>query len=220
MSDVDLVPQTGGQAAFETLRARILSGELPAHATLREQALAAELGVSRTPVREALRRLEAAGLIEFVPNCGATVLAWTIEQMRETYFMRAALESRAAGLAAARIEALDLHCLELLIERMEEFVLATDDAGIASLAVLNARFHQTIVSASGSAQLLALTDSVSRVPRMESRFRARGAVYRARSNHQHRDILTALQSGDVLWAEMAMRSHILAARNAVSELVS
>nr|WP_244962861.1 GntR family transcriptional regulator [Cryobacterium roopkundense] len=213
------VPQTGGQAAFETLRARILSGELPAHATLREQALAEELGVSRTPVREALRRLDAAGLVEFVPNRGATVLAWTIEQMRETYFMRAALESRAAGLAAVRIEAADLQLLELLIERMEDFVLATDDAGIASLALLNAQFHQTIVVAAGSAQLLALTESVSRVPMMESRFRTHGAEYRARSNHQHRDIVSALTSGDALWAEVAMRSHILAARNMMSQSV-
>lgn len=216
MIELGSVPQTGGQAAFETLRARILSGELPAHATLREQALAVELGVSRTPVREALRRLDAAGLVEFVPNRGATVLAWTVEQMRETYFMRAALESRAAGLAAARIGAEDLQLLELLIERMDDFILATDAAGIDSLAVLNAQFHQTVVVASGSAQLLALTESVSRVPMMESRFRTNGREYRARSNHQHRDILSALASGDALWAEVAMRSHILAARNMVS----
>ncbi|WP_051973366.1 GntR family transcriptional regulator [Cryobacterium sp. MLB-32] len=216
MAEVDAAPTTGAQVAFESLRARILSGELPAHATLREQALAEELGVSRTPVREALRRLDSAGLVEFIPNRGATVLAWTVEQMRETYFMRAALESRAAGLAAARIEAADLQLLELLIVRMDDFVQATDDAGIAALGVLNAQFHQTIVVASGSAQLLSLTESVSRVPMMESRFRANGAEHRARSNHHHRDILTALASGDALWAEVAMRSHILAARNMMS----
>jgi len=208
--------QTGGQVAYEILRARILSGELAAHATLREQALAQELGVSRTPVREALRRLDAAGLVEFVPNRGATVLAWSCEQIRETYFVRASLESRAAGLAAARIQPTELKLLALLIERMEPFVLSTEDVGIATLARLNAQFHHTVVTAADSTQLLALTQSVVRVPMMASMFRADGAQYRARSNHQHRDILTALESGDSLWAEVSMRAHILAARNMVS----
>ncbi|TDW30437.1 GntR family transcriptional regulator [Cryobacterium psychrophilum] len=215
MNEGELV-QTGGQVAYEILRARILSGELAAHATLREQALAQELGVSRTPVREALRRLDTAGLVEFVPNRGATVLAWSREQIRETYFVRASLESRAAGLAAARIEPVDLKLLSLLIERMEQFVLSTDDVGIATLARLNAQFHHTIVVAADSAQLLALTQSVVRVPLMASTFRAAGAQYRARSNHHHRDILTALESGDCVWAEVAMRAHILAARNMVT----
>ncbi|MDH6235682.1 GntR family transcriptional regulator [Cryobacterium sp. CG_9.6] len=209
------VAQTGGQAAYELLRARILSGELAANATLREQALAQELGVSRTPVREALRRLDAAGLVAFVPNRGATVLAWSLEQMRETCVVRASLESRAAALAAERIQAVDLHLLALLIERMEPFVTATTDVEISTLGRLNAQFHRTIVSAAGSPQLLTLIQSVSRVPLMESMLRANGALYRARSNHQHRDILTALKSRDPLWAEAAMRSHALAARNTV-----
>ena len=206
---------TGGQTVFADLRARILSGELPANATLRETALAQQLGVSRTPVREALRRLDEAGLVEFVPNRGATVVEWSPEQIRETYFLRAALESRAAGLAAARIGPADLDRLALLIESMEEFVRATDAEGIDRLGVLNAEFHRVVVAASGSSQLMVLTGSVGRVPMMASLFRRDAAAFRAGSNHQHRDILTALRSGDTLWAEVAMRSHILAARNAV-----
>ena len=207
---------TGGQTVFANLRARILSGELPARATLRETALAQELGVSRTPVREALRRLDEAGLVEFVPNRGATVVEWTTEQICETYFLRAALESRAAGLAAARIEPADLDRLAILIDAMEEFVRATDAEGIGRLGVLDAEFHRIIVAASGVTQLMALAASVGRAPMMASLFRRDAAVFRAGSNHHHRDILTALWSGDALWAEVAMRSHILAARNAVS----
>ncbi|TFC48218.1 GntR family transcriptional regulator [Cryobacterium sp. TMT1-21] len=209
---------TGGQAAYANLRARILSGELPANATLRETALAQELGLSRTPIREALRRLDEAGLVEFIPNRGATVIPWTAEQVRETYFLRAALESRAAGLAAARIEPGDLDRLGALIGLMEEFVRRTDDPGIDRLGELNAEFHRIIVAASRSKQLVGLTASVGRVPMMSHFFRRDGAAFRAGSNHQHRDILTALRSGDVVWAEVAMRSHILAARNAVSAL--
>jgi DNA-binding GntR family transcriptional regulator len=211
------VASTGGETVFQALRARILSGELAANAVLREQALAEELGVSRTPVREALRRLAEGGLVTFVPNRGATVVAWTIEQVRETYFVRAGLEGRAAGLAAARITVDELAALDALIDAMEPWVGAVDDAGMAELGRLNAEFHSIVVAAARSPQLMTLTSAVVRVPLMASAFRRHGGQYRARSNHQHRDILTALRSGDAAWAEVAMRSHILAARNAVTE---
>ncbi|MGY4859213.1 GntR family transcriptional regulator [Cryobacterium sp. AP23] len=207
---------TGGETVYLTLRARILSGELGANTMLREQALAAELGVSRTPVREALRRLNEAGLVTFVPNRGATVAEWTMEQVRETYFVRAGLESRAAGLAATRITAEELDALAALIDAMEPLVTAVDDDGIAELGRLNAQFHRIVVAASRTPQLMMLTSNVSRVPLMAAAFRRQGVQYRSRSNHQHRDILTALRTGDAIWAEVAMRSHILGARNAVT----
>jgi DNA-binding GntR family transcriptional regulator len=210
------VASTGGETVYVTLRARILSGELSANTMLREQALAAELGVSRTPVREALRRLNEAGLVTFIPNRGATVAEWTMEQVRETYFVRAGLESRAAGLAATRITAEELGTLAALIDAMEPLVNAVDDDGIAELGRLNAQFHRTVVAASRTPQLMMLTSNVSRVPLMAAAFRRQGAQYRSRSNHQHRDILTALRTGDAIWAEVAMRSHILGARNAVT----
>jgi DNA-binding GntR family transcriptional regulator len=211
------VASTGGEIVYLTLRARILSGDLPAKAVLREQALAEELGVSRTPVREALRRLDEAGLVAFVPNRGATVVEWTLEQVRETYYVRAGLESRAAALAATRITVAELEQLAALIESMEPLVTATDDAGVAGLGRLNAEFHRIVVAASRSPQLMTLTSSVARVPLMAAAFRRDGEGFRAQSNHHHRDILTALRSGDTLWAEVAMRSHILAARNSVAD---
>jgi len=211
------VPATGGETVFLTLRARILSGQLRAGSMLREQALAVELGVSRTPVREALRRLAEAGLVAFVPHRGATVVAWTMDQVRETYVVRAGLESRAAGLAAGLITTDELTTLAALIDTMEPFVTAVDDAGISELGRLNAEFHRIIVQASGVPQLMALTTNVARVPLMADAFRRQGVQFRARSNHQHRDILTALRTKDALWAEVAMRSHILGARNALTE---
>lgn len=207
---------TGGETVYLALRARILSGELGADTMLREQALAAELGVSRTPVREALRRLNEAGLVTFIPNRGATVVAWTMEQVRETYVVRAGLEGRAAGLAAAGISIDELESLAGLIEAMEPVLTAADDAGLTELSRLNAEFHRIVVAASRSPQLMVLTSNVARVPLMAAAFRVHGVQYRARSNHQHRDILTALRSGDAIWAEVAMRSHILGARNAIS----
>jgi DNA-binding GntR family transcriptional regulator len=211
-----IVAATGGETVYLTLRGRILSGDLKANSSLREQTLAEELGVSRTPVREALRRLDEAGLVTFEANRGARVVEWTIDQVRETYVVRAELESRAAELAATRISTAELDTLERLIEAMEPLVTAVEDVGISELARLNADFHRTVVAASRSPQLMALTSSVGRVPLMAAAFRRHGGQYRARSNHQHRDILTALSSGDALWAAAAMRSHILGARNAVA----
>ncbi|TFC00184.1 MULTISPECIES: GntR family transcriptional regulator [unclassified Cryobacterium] len=208
---------TGGQAAFMYLRRRILSGEIPARTVLREQSLADELGLSRTPVREALRRLDEAGLVDFTPNRGATVVSWTQEQVRETYCLRAGLESRAAGLAATRISDETLEQLAELIVSMDEFVLASDDEGVTRLGELNAKFHHTIVAASGNQPLIQLTGSVGRIPMMARVFRRDGERFRASSNHHHRDILTALRSHDALWAEAAMRAHILGARNAIMD---
>jgi DNA-binding GntR family transcriptional regulator len=210
------VASTGGEKVYLALRGQILSGALSANSVLREQALAEELGVSRTPVREALRRLDEAGLVTFVPNRGARVVEWTIDQVRETYFVRAELESRAAALAATRITSAELDALADLIDAMEPLVTSVDEAGMTELSRLNAHFHRTVVAASRSPQLMALTSSVGRVPLMAAAFRRQGGPYRARSNHQHRDILTALSTGDTIWAEVAMRSHILGARNAVS----
>ncbi|MDY7526391.1 MULTISPECIES: GntR family transcriptional regulator [unclassified Cryobacterium] len=208
-------PVTGGQAAFVYLRRRILSGEIPARAVLREQSLAEELGLSRTPVREALRRLDEAGFVDFTPNRGATVASWTQEQVRETYYLRAGLESRAAGLAATRIGDEILGQLADLIVSMDEFVLATDDEGVTRLGELNAEFHHISVAASGNQQLIHLTDSVGRIPMMAQVFRRDGGRFRAGSNHHHRDILTALRTHDAVWAEAMMRAHILGARNAI-----
>ncbi|WBM79394.1 GntR family transcriptional regulator [Cryobacterium breve] len=206
---------TGGAAAFEYLRRRILSGEIPARAVIREQSLAEELGLSRTPIREALRRLHEAGLVDFMPHRGATVVSWTNEQVRDTYVLRGDLESRAAGLAATRIDEVTLARLSELIVMMDDFVLSTDDAGVARLGELNAEFHHVVVAASGDQKLVRLINSVGRVPMMAEVFRRDGGHFRATSNHHHRDLLTALRTHDALWAEATMRAHVLGARNAI-----
>ncbi|PPF80880.1 hypothetical protein C5E07_02975 [Pseudoclavibacter sp. RFBJ3] len=212
-----LLPEslTGGDLAYAELRSRIMSGEYAPHTVLRAQALAAEFGLSRTPIREALQRLAEAGLVAYIPNKGATVIGYTTEQMAETYFVRASLESRAAGLAADRMTDADAELLIDRIERMDPLVHASDQDEIVELGRLNREFHEHIVKVSGSLQLQTLLRSVSQVPMMIRNYQAYGDTFRIRSNHHHRDILTALQTGDSLWAEVAMRSHILAARNAV-----
>lgn len=212
-----LLPETltGGDLAYTELRSRIMSGEYAPRTVLRAQALAEEFGLSRTPLREALRRLAETGLVHYEPNKGATVIGYTADQMAETYFVRAALESRAAGLAAPLTSPPDVERLSDYIERMEPLVTSTDDAEIVELGRLNSQFHEHIVEMSGSVQLKTLVRSVSQVPMMVRNYSSFGESFRRRSNVHHHDILAALESGDALWAEVAMRSHILAARNAV-----
>lgn len=217
MIDSEPTSITGAELAYGILRSRIMSGELTPETNLRERAIADELGLSRTPVREALRRLSESGLVRVSPNRGATVVGWSAEQMEETYFLRAALESRGAGLAAELIDEATLSELGQLIEEMEAFVDSENVEEISRLGELNRQFHQAIIAASGSRQLITLVEAVSQAPMMVRDNRAYGVEFRSRSNHQHRDILTALRSRDAMWAEVVMRSHILAARNAVRQ---
>jgi DNA-binding GntR family transcriptional regulator len=205
---------TQGEAAYNNIRDRIISGELPPGYLLKEVALAEHLNLSRTPIREALRRLSESGLVEIQPNKGARVVGWSESQMAETYEIRAILESHAAQLAASAISDEELDLLEGLVEDMERVVASEDEDDILELANINQLFHHTVLEASGNKQLIGLVTSVSQVA-MLVRDRAQlGIEFRKQTNHQHRDILAALRTGDGAWAKVAMESHILAALNA------
>ena len=114
---------------LERLRALILTGEYGPDERLIEEQLAERLGVSRTPVRQALTMLEAEGLVEIAPNRGATVCSFSIEDVWDIYDLRAVLEGHAARRAAGRIEKRDLKRLqELAAERSGEQTAHLDDA--------------------------------------------------------------------------------------------
>src|SRR5262245_64442056 len=109
-------PRTKGPALVDELaaaiHARVLSGELPSGTRLRQEALAEEFGVSRTPVREALRKLQAGGLVELQPHRGAVVRGLSSREIRDAYEVRATLEALAARLAAERVSREQLKRLE------------------------------------------------------------------------------------------------------------
>lgn len=207
---------TQGEAAYNNIRDRIISGELPPGYLLKEMALAEHMNLSRTPIREALRRLSESGLVEIQPNRGARVVGWSEAQMVETYEIRAILESHAARLAAESISDSDLNLLETLVEDMERVVASEKEEDILELANINLLFHHTVLRASGNSQLIGLVTSVSQAA-MLVRDRAQlGIEFRKQTNHHHRDILAALRTGDGAWASVAMKSHILAALNAAT----
>src|SRR5262249_35037040 len=148
-----------------TLQARVLSGEIPTGTRLRQEAIAREFGVSRTPVREALRQLQALGIAQVEHNRGAVVRAPTARELREAYEVRAELEGLAAEHAAARIadEQLDrLREAQRLFRRSIETLIsrrrrsgdepAWDDD--SDWVRGNDLFHQVIQEASGNELLL------------------------------------------------------------------
>jgi DNA-binding GntR family transcriptional regulator len=209
------VPQTthSGEAAhtrvaYAALREQIASGELEPGTWLREHTAATSLGLSRTPVREALRLLAAEGAVELVHNRGARVVSWSAEDIDEAYRLRALIEGYGAGLAAARADAECVAELRALQERYERALHEQDPA----VGACNDDFHTAVLAASGSARLPVLVAVVSSAPLVRRVLQSYDDDDRRRSVMAHRDVITAIANGDEALATSAMSSHILAAR--------
>jgi DNA-binding GntR family transcriptional regulator len=192
------------------VRDGIAQGRLSPGEWLREGALAEDLGLSRTPVREALRVLAAEGLVELVHNRGARVVRWTAEDIEETYRLRALLEGEAASLAARRAVPEQLATLEGTCAAHARAV--ADDLPAVEQAAANDAFHAAVLQAAGSPRLLGLHAIVTSAPLVARALSGYDAVDRQRSVLAHGDVLMAVRQRDPELAAAAMRSHILAAR--------
>jgi DNA-binding GntR family transcriptional regulator len=197
--------------AYEAVRERIASGAVPPGSWLREHTVATSLGLSRTPVREALRLLAAEGVVELVHNRGARVSDWSAEDIDEAYRLRALIEGYGAGLAARRADLPTVERLRALQDRYEAALGREDLTGDTS-AQCNDDFHAAVLAASGSARLSTLLATVSSAPLVRRVLRGYDDDDRRRSVLQHRDIITAIENSDHDLATSAMSSHILAAR--------
>jgi DNA-binding GntR family transcriptional regulator len=207
---------TSSDRAYETLRAWILEGRYEMGVRLGEVELASSLGISRTPVREALRKLGADGLVDLESNRGARVAAWTEDDIDEIFILRTMLESHGAALAAPRVDEETLGHLEDVSDRMESIVEARADGWVAELTEANTEFHSTVLVASGSTRLPGLVSSVVQMPLALRTFSRYSDVALRRSMEHHRELIAALGAHDALWAKSVMRAHIQAARFEVS----
>lgn len=190
---------------FRRLRADILSGRFREHEELREVAIGEEMGVSRTPVREAFRQLELEGLIRMVPNRGAYVTGITAKDVQDIYMIRSSLEGMCARMAIGQITG------EQLEEMEENIYLAEFHAAkghMDQLAELDNRFHQILYEACHSKMLQHLLQDfhqyVLRVRRKTLADTNRGEA----SNEEHRLIMEAIKSGDRVEAERLATLHI------------
>ncbi len=192
-----------GQSAYERLRDDIREGILPPGSRLTETEIADRLAVSRTPVREAIRRLEAEGLVDHQPRTGAIVRKLDYPEIMELYEMRTVLESTAARLAARAASAMEIEELSAINAEMTR-VIETPDR----LADLNRLFHDRLMDAARNRFLLRSKASVETTllilgpSSMESPDRAREAV------REHAEVLQAVADRDGAAAEAAMRAHM------------
>jgi DNA-binding GntR family transcriptional regulator len=189
------------------LREMIITGELAPNAPLRQRQLAEEFGVSPTPVREALRRLETEGLVHYDLHRGATVIGGALGPTEENYWVRAALEPFAARLAASRVSDEELEELEQIHQELKEAVAGSAQDRDRQFADLNRRFHFHIYTASRSPLLLALLRLLWQA------FSLGPLSTRSleESVDQHQLIVDALKARDPKHAEQYTRQHIMEA---------
>ena len=199
---------------YATLRQGILDGVYAPGARLGEADLADALGVSRTPVREALRRLGSEGLLSTLPNKGARVRRWTTSELSDISDLRAILEGYAAGQAATRVTDTDIAAMDDLVTRMEAATVGGTAADIDLITELNRAFHGAVIDASGNALLPGLMHSLLHVPVISRTYRHYSPARMQQSMRQHRELVDALRAGDPAWAEAVMRVHVLSARPA------
>ncbi|MGX9963519.1 GntR family transcriptional regulator [Roseomonas sp. F4] len=200
---LDLPPQPpgpleqGGLPDFVAARLReaILSGAIEAEALLRQEDIGQRFGVSRPPVREALRQLEAEGLVVSRPRRGYVVARLYPSEIAEIFDIRMVLEAQAAEHAARKRTAEDLRAMEALVAQMELIRIESAEDGLR-FSLLNREFHDRICRAGGrrfSGQVLAtLRNQVERYVRLGSALV--GNVDRV--NREHRAILEACRAGD------------------------
>ena len=186
------------------LREQILSGELERGSRLPQETLAAEFGVSRTPLREALRRLAAEGLVTLQPNYGATVSQLDFGDMRDAWTARLVIEPPAARMGAERRSEAELDRMQAAIDHQR----AVGDPA-ASLDA-NRDFHLALVAASGNPHLIHLAELlwVARISVAIYTAQAAQVGGTAAWSDEHDGILAAMRAGDGDAAERLTREHI------------
>jgi DNA-binding GntR family transcriptional regulator len=191
-----------GENVYQRLIAEIRSGALPPGARLRETELAERLGVSRTPIREAIRQLENDGLVSHLPRVGAAVRSLDYAEVMELYDMRAVLEGTAARMAARAATDLELTELAALNAEM-------GDAPTAQRAAdLNTQFHLTLLDAARNRYLTRAMLGLRRTLIILGPSTLADAARAQDALAEHGRLLAALQRRDPLAAEAEMRAHI------------
>ena len=200
--------------AYQELKRIILEHQIPQGGKLNEGELAAALGISRTPVREAINRLEKEGLVEIFPQRGAFVVQFSEKDVNELFLIRENLEGLAAYLAAEKMTGNDLAKLESCIQGFKEPYSKKD---IQRYAREDFKFHQTIIMLSDARRLINLISTLYDHIRI---FRLTTMGLSSRMNTslaEHQSLIEALRKKDAEEAERQMRQHIRHVRHGVME---
>jgi len=188
------------------LREAILSGRLPQGERLVEARIADQLGVSRGPVREAIRTLRSEGLVSVQPHMGASVIRLTTDEIGHVYEIRCAIEAQAARKVAARGNPADLAELRHAFTRL---VAAAERGDRAGFARLDLAFHETVCRLSANPRLLAIFQSLTALVRpLQREEHERFYPNLADLAREHEQLLDALASADVELARRAFEEHV------------
>ncbi len=209
--------QSATARAYDHVKTAVMMGEYQAGDRIKEELIAEKIGVSRTPIRQALHKLTAEGFLTMPPNQGARVIEWSQQDTQEITDLRAILESFGAGIAARKITQSDLSRLETLAEMMEAAAATGRERELELITKYNSEFHMVIINSSGNIRLAEVIASLAHPLLIQRRFSGFDHARLRRSMAHHREIIDALRSGDSSWASSIMKSHILASRVAESD---
>ena len=190
---------------FNTLRQAIITGEFAPGERLMEIALANRLGVSRTPVREAIRKLKLEGLVVMIPRKGAEVAKITEKDLRDVLEVRSSLEELAAELATERMNE---EIKEKLEKALDDFKKAIDSEDNAAIADSDVEFHDIIFEATGNARLIQI---ISNLREQMYRYRleyVKDTEYHTVLLNEHRELVKAMLEGKKDEARKIMKKHI------------
>lgn len=203
--------RTVASAATDQLREMIMSGALVEGTPLRQDELAAHLGVSRTPLREAIARLEAEGLVRNDPHRGAVVIKPSIHELREVYEIREALEVLGGRLAVPKVTDEALQKLSGILDEIDA-ASSSDD-----WAHLNTRFHMEMYAVAERPQLQGLIGQMRNRSELYVRLLVSKPGRSDKAQHEHREILSALERKRAQEVAGAIRRHL---RSTVESLVA
>ncbi|AZO08651.1 MULTISPECIES: GntR family transcriptional regulator [unclassified Mesorhizobium] len=195
-------PLTVAEQVANVLREAIADGSLAAGTTLRQDDLAERFGFSRMPIRDALRQLEAEGIVSIHPTKGAHVAGMNAAEIREIFALRELLESEALRLSLPKLGQDRLNEAEGVLARID----AEPDVG--RWGALNRAFHLALYGACGNARLLSLIEAHHNAADRYVRVLLSNLNHRARSQAEHRELLSACRKRDVEQAVAVLKRHL------------
>ncbi len=201
-----------GQHVYQDLRQAILRGDIASGGRLVENRIAEAMGISRTPVREAIHKLEREGLIVQRQTGGFEVVGVSREDINEIFGIRSALESYAAGLAALRHGPGELTSLD---KKINDFQKHLEDGRLNKLVEINTEFHQLLYALSGNTRLIRMIGTLQdQFHRFRKIILEKASLAQA-SNEDHRQMLVYIRRRDVEETERLVKKHILKGQQAV-----
>lgn len=202
------------RGAYDEIRRRILNFMLAPGAPLSEYVLAEQLGISRTPIREAMRDLESTGLVRAIPRLGMFVAEISAQDVHEIFEIRIPLESAAAGIAA-RVMANER--ISILGDLVEHSARAVDEHKLEAAFQAGDEFHKVLLGSTNNRRLQEFLGHLHDQAHLIRRTAGLTGERPHRTLEEHRNILSAVASRDVHGAESAMNEHLVASReNAVA----